>query len=190
MPGETLTPGQSRFLPASLPRSPEQAGVERMCGDSQNEILDILKHLQSGVDNQYTTVCSKLDKVCDRLDALETRQKGLEEELRSSSSCHSSPATPLPGRRLRRTPTALQVNTTVLYPCTHAHIHVFSLQNKIRVIHSSFDEDNRFIVQEPYVTSLGCNFLHVANIRLFFFRITSAHYLQVVNAISAAIGNE
>ena len=81
---------------------------------SSKEILDVLKGLETGFDNKFSTIVEKLDTVCDRLDILETRQKGLEEDIRASSSgASSSPRTPIPGKRMRRTPPALQVCVNV-----------------------------------------------------------------------------
>ena len=94
MPGETLLHrDDSHFHPISMAHGSQQGS----------------EGLQSGIDSKLSTIMNTLDSVYDRLDTMETRQKCLEEVRASSSSGNCSPATPLPGRRMHRTPTALQV---------------------------------------------------------------------------------
>ena len=64
--------GQYRFIPTSLaPELPVTAHSKHSDTEAHSEILDILKNLQSGIDNHYSEICCELDKVCDRLDVLE-----------------------------------------------------------------------------------------------------------------------
>lgn len=75
-------------------------------------IVDMLRVFQSSMDKQLSSVCNKLEYIDTRMVLLESRQKTLEEEVRSSASCSSSancsPVAPLPKRK-RAIPLTLQV---------------------------------------------------------------------------------
>ena len=137
MPGDSLLHSSPRFPPCDMHSSP----IVSPQTSSNSEILDALKGMQEGVESKVSTIVEKLDTACDRLVVLENWQKGTEEDIRASASSSSSasPRTPIPGKRCRRTPPALQV-------CTHTYtirqlscnMCEYLLQNKIRVVHSSF----------------------------------------------------
>ena len=123
MPGETLEQGSSRFerVPFDRDSSPSDQ-------PSNSAILDAIKGIQDGVDMKMSAIGDKLDTVSDRLKELESRQKVLEDDLRaSSSSAAPSPRMPVPGKRVRRTPPALQVLDTFLYLLTNTFL--FTEQN-------------------------------------------------------------
>lgn len=63
------------------------------------------------MDKQLSSVCKKLETIDSRMVVLEARQKNLEDDIRSSTSCSSSAnSTPATGRQRKRiTPLALQV---------------------------------------------------------------------------------
>lgn len=107
MPGDSLLHSSPRFPPCDMHSSP----IVSPQTSSNSEILDALKGMQEGVESKFSTIVEKLDTVCDRLVVLENWQKGMEEEIRASASSSSSasPRTPIPGKRCRRTPPALQV---------------------------------------------------------------------------------
>ena len=103
-----------------------------------------LKGVKEGVKSPMSTLSDKLDTVCVKLNVLEGRQKTLEDDLCASSS---SPRTPVPGKRIRRTPPAMQVAST---KCLTLHVcYVFIPQNKIRLVHSSLNDDQQFNLNEP-----------------------------------------
>lgn len=123
MPGETLEQGSSRFerVPFDCDSSPSDQ-------PSNSAILDAIKGIQDGVDMKMSAIGDKLDTVSDRLKELESRQKVLEDDFRaSSSSAAPSPRMPVPGKRVRRTPPALQVLDTFLYLLTNTFL--FTEQN-------------------------------------------------------------
>ena len=164
MPGETLLHrDDSRFHPISMAHGSHQGSevTSPQSNSASNEIIDALKGLQSGIDSKLSTIMNTLDSVCDRLDTMETRQKCLEEEVRASSlSCNCNPATPLPGRRIRRTPRYLQVCVPSYLPLTvqiyfQLILYCTFLQNKIRLVHSSLDDDKQF-----QVIAFNCQLYH------------------------------
>ena len=115
MPGETLQQGQSRFQRYSVDRDSPPNEVQDQ--SSHAAILDAIKGVKDGVESQMSALSDKLDTVYDKLSVLESRQKTLEDDLCASSS---SPRTPIPGKRIRRTPPALQVAMLLcltLYMC-------------------------------------------------------------------------
>ena len=79
-------------------------------------LTSLLQSFQESMDSKIGTVCTKIDGISDRLDALETRQKTLEEDVRSSASSSTSfsPGTAL--KRNRVTPVALQVSAYYISP--------------------------------------------------------------------------
>ena len=107
MPGESLTQGPSRFNTVSV-----DVGSDRYSPVSDqptnSALLDAIKGIQEGVKDQISALTNKLDTVSEQLQELDCRQKQLEADMRASSSS-ASPRTPVPGKRVRRTPPALQV---------------------------------------------------------------------------------
>ena len=102
-----------------------------------------LKGVKEGVESLMSALWDKLDTVCDKLNVLEGRQNTLEDDLCASSS---SPRTPVPGKRICQSPPAMQVASTI---CLTLHVcYVFIPQNKIRLVHSSLD-DQQFNLNEP-----------------------------------------
>ena len=102
MPGQTI-PTHRR--PPPPPVSPDSDPFQ----SQQPSVIDMLQLFQSSVDKQLNTVCDKLETINSRMTVLETRQKSLEDEVRSSTSS-STNSTPQSGRRRKRlTPVALQV---------------------------------------------------------------------------------
>ena len=112
MPGEGLTQGSSRFPPVSVDHGEVGSDPDSLAPDqpSNSALLDAIKGIQDGVKDQISALTNKLDTVSDQLQELDDRQKRLEEGMRASSSS-ASPRTPVPGKRIRRTPPALQVCT-------------------------------------------------------------------------------
>ena len=103
-----------------------------------------LNGVKEGVESPMSALSDKLDTVCDKLNVLEGRQKTLEDDLCASSS---SPRTHVPGNRICRTPPAMQVASI---KCLTKHVsYVFILQNKIRLVHSSLNDDQQFNLNEP-----------------------------------------
>ena len=78
MPGESLFPGSSRFQPSTMPLDSPVNDIPGHAPAS-SEIIEMLKGIQEGVDNKFSTISEKLDIVCDRLNILENRQKSMEE---------------------------------------------------------------------------------------------------------------
>ena len=70
--------------------------------------------IKEGFDSKMSTLGDKLDGVSDRLQEVESRQKKLEDLYNSQSSSAASPQTPIPGKRVRRTPPALQVGRSLV----------------------------------------------------------------------------
>ena len=102
MPGETLLQGPSRV---SVDRDSPPADQP-----SNSAIFYAITGIQDGVDSKMSAISNELDTVSDRLHEVETRQKRLEDDLRTSSlSAAPSPTTPVPGKGVQRTPPALQV---------------------------------------------------------------------------------
>lgn len=104
-PGLTL-PVNSHQLEDS-----QQAPRPHHYGESGMNIEALFAGLQNAIDNKTTVMCDKIDKVVDRLQTIESRQKKLEEvksNAASSKSVASSPASLTPGRKCH-TPVALQV---------------------------------------------------------------------------------
>ena len=125
LPGQTLPalgPSYQSSYSASFqfPESPIASSSplpsDRGPVNTIESVADVLQLLHSSLDKQLSTVCDKLDSVCSRMDILETRQKSLEEEVRTStslsSSTYSSPGSSQPQKRKRVTPTDLQVFTS------------------------------------------------------------------------------
>lgn len=102
---EYWQPGETLPIPA---RHPDPV---RVSGEQSQAIVETLHMFQSSMDRQFSSVSEKLETIDSRMVVLETRQKNLEEEMRSSPSCSSSNnSTPLLGRQRKRvTPLALQV---------------------------------------------------------------------------------
>ena len=100
----TWQPGKP--LPLSVPESPEREPT--LCEPS---VAEILQTLQASIDGQFTKVNSTLGDISERLQALESQQKGIEEEIEMRCTIPS----PQPsssdsgGPRKRRTPVSLQV---------------------------------------------------------------------------------
>lgn len=97
-----------RFHPSPMvPHSPSDDELSTPHTSNKAKILELLKGIQEGVENKFSSIADKLDTVCDRLNVSE---KSMEEDIRASilSGASSSPRTPIPGRT-RRTPPALQV---------------------------------------------------------------------------------
>ena len=86
-------------------------------------VADLLQVFQANMDEQLTNVCGKLDSIGSRMDLLETRQKTLEEEIRTTASASSSSSSPATTCTLRDnmykrhhiTPPVMQVLLHVLY---------------------------------------------------------------------------
>ena len=93
MPGQVI-PINRRPVPPPVPHSPDGSPFQ----SQQASVIDMLQLFQSSVDKQLSTVCEKLDS---RMTILETRQKGLEDEIRSSTSS-STNSTPQSGRQRKR----------------------------------------------------------------------------------------
>ena len=96
----------------ALPISVEpQVTPPAACSSQSQSVIDMLQVFQSSMDKQLSTMCEKLETIDSRMIVLETRQKNLEEEIRSGTSCSSSAnSTPASGRQRKRiTPLALQV---------------------------------------------------------------------------------
>lgn len=134
MPGETLLQSNSRFQPTVMaPESPFNDVPADHSSSANSEILDALKGMQEGVESKFSTIADKLETVCDRLNVLESRQKSMEEEIRASSSSATScsPSALIPGKRIRRTPPALQVrcNNTV-FRMVHYLLFSYSEQDQ------------------------------------------------------------
>lgn len=80
-----------------------------------SSVVEILQTLQSSIDGQFTKVTSTLGEISDRLNALEEKQKCIEEKIEMGSAGSSPASTPQSNssecgmQRKRRTPVSLQV---------------------------------------------------------------------------------
>lgn len=112
-------------------------------------VVTTLQFFQDSMEKQFTSIIDKLDSMGGRMAALETRQKVLEEEVRSStsSSASISPSVSSSAKKRRRvTPAVLQVRLHILckLSASKSECILFLLQSKIRAVHNSFDEHKCF----------------------------------------------
>ena len=77
-------------------------------------VVAILQIFQTSMENQFSSIVEKLEAMGGRMSELETRQKVLEDEFRSSTLSSTSTSPSLSGstrKRKRVTPAALQVSS-------------------------------------------------------------------------------
>ena len=111
MPGESLNQGSSGFPRVAVDHDFPQRTNDQ---PTNSAILDAMKQIKEGFDSKISALGDKLDGVSDRLQEVESRQKRLEDSYNSQSSSAASPRTPIPGKRVRRTPPALQICRTLV----------------------------------------------------------------------------
>ena len=116
MPGQTLPEGTHRVEDAINPPRPHVLGVP-----GHDDMFDMMQQFQGSMVSQLEKVCSKLDNIDTRMVALETRQKSLEEEVHLAGATNTATSIAETGqnsqRRKRVTPSDLQVSEYVLYTC-------------------------------------------------------------------------
>ena len=101
---------QGQQIPCSVPESPSHGFVD-------SSVVEVLQTLKSSLDGQFSKINLNLGEISERLLALESRQKALEEKVEAGCSSNSLVLTPQSSRsesgaqRRRRTPVALQVYT-------------------------------------------------------------------------------
>lgn len=79
----------------------------------QSDVVDMMQQFQTSIGSKLEMVCNKLDNIDTRMVALESHQKTLEDEIRlvsvtSTATCSTS-TTQESGKRKRITPSDLQV---------------------------------------------------------------------------------
>ena len=107
MPGETIP----TFVPDSpIASSTPTQHTTSSASIAQQNLVELLQALQSGVETQLSSVVSSLDKVSERMTRLESQQMLLEEVKEASNKVTASSSPRKPGKRRRNVPTALQVH--------------------------------------------------------------------------------
>ena len=108
MPGETIP----TFVPDSpIASSTPTQHTTSSASIAQQNLVELLQALQSGVETQLSSVVSSLDKVSERMTRLESQQMLLEKEVKEASNKVTASSSPRkPGKRRRNVPTALQVH--------------------------------------------------------------------------------
>ena len=102
--------------------APETPDLDRYnTKSSLSCIVDELSDFQKKMDSKLQTMCDKMTNVIDRMTAMETRQKTLEEEVRQSVSSSSPAPSGSNQKRKRNVPLALQVKQKCVYSfiCMH-----------------------------------------------------------------------
>ena len=97
----------------SLPSAP-QSHVHHGISPDDPSVVATLQFFQESMEKQFSSIIERLDIMGGRMAALETRQKVLEDEVRSSTSSSTSVSPSVSGsstiKRKRVTPAALQVS--------------------------------------------------------------------------------
>lgn len=100
-----------------LPYAP-QSHVHHSDSPGDQSVVATLQFFQDSMEKQFSSIIDKLDVMGGRMTALETRQKVLEDEVRSStaSSTSVSPSVSDSAKKRKRvTPAALQVSFLYIY---------------------------------------------------------------------------
>ena len=86
---------------------------ERPVDDSLNSILLSIKQT---MESELNNVCTKIDGIHSRLDAIESKQRTLEEDMRASASSSTSVSPSCSSaKRTRSTPLDLQVILIIMH---------------------------------------------------------------------------
>lgn len=90
-----------------------QHHVQHSNSPNDQAVVSTLQFFQDSMERQFSSIAEKLDVMGGRMTALETRQKVLEDEVRTSASSCASVSPSISGsakKRKRVTPAALQVS--------------------------------------------------------------------------------
>ena len=77
-----------------------------------NSVIAIVQSMQTSITEQLSMLNDKVNDVAGRMEVLESRQKSLENEVKSLCSTKSTVST-IPGKRKRITIPALQVKVCI-----------------------------------------------------------------------------
>ena len=85
-----------------------------------HSITTIFQTMQQSIGEQLSNVCSKMDDLSGKMEALEDRQKSFETDMMAQHTSNNSPSPAVSGKRQRVTPAALQVNTANSMCCIYS----------------------------------------------------------------------